>query len=92
MNKRYEEPLVGWDEICEYMRISVPTAIKYAREYGMPVLVQGQTILAFKDELNEWRRRSSYLYGIKYRIKRRPPRKGRLLARRRNKERRKRND
>ncbi|HDM76308.1 MAG TPA: hypothetical protein ENG51_07540 [Deltaproteobacteria bacterium] len=71
--KEDTEFLIGWDAICEFLCCTRPTAIKYAKYYGMPVGILGSRVVAFKDELEEWLRHYTQPYGSKERGPRRAP-------------------
>ena len=54
--------LTGWKEIAAYINKHVDTAIKYHKEYGMPVRRDpGGGAFAFKHEIDYWASRFSEL-------------------------------
>lgn len=60
MESREVEPreLAGWKQIASYLGVTIPTARKWARDLGLPVVQRGQRYFAFTRELDQWRQSS----------------------------------
>lgn len=47
--------LVGWDAIAEYLGVCKATAVKYHKNWGMPVIrIMRKRVLIHRDALTEW--------------------------------------
>ena len=50
--------LDGMKEICDYLKISESTALRYYRERGLPLRKRGGVWCARKDQVDSWKETS----------------------------------
>lgn len=56
-NNNHTKAKVTWEEIADYLRISVPTAKRWGKKKGLPVKRPGGGVVrAFPDDLDRWQR------------------------------------
>ncbi len=55
--RRQAGELHGWKEISDYLKISARTAIKYADIHGLPVRTILGRIIAYTEDLDQWRQK-----------------------------------